>query len=394
MLKNIILFVVFFIFGCFHLYAEDEIEEIKIGTKHTIHSDILNEDREYWVHLPYNYNKGTKYNVLYVLDGDTSFNQTSIIVDNLTLHGKIPEFIVIAILNTDRARDLTPNNSTIDYQGNDTQTENTTGGAKNFFNFIKTELNPYIEKTYSTSGYKTLIGHSLGGLFTIYLYIDNPGFFNSYISIDPSLWWDNGIMNKSLREKILKNPDVSSSFYMSSANNKELGPDNMLPNQLEFMEILSNWPSDKTRAKREYFDNDDHGSVTFLSTYNGLSYIFDGYKLSYVEATENPEYLENHFVNISKKLGYEFKPTEAIINRLGYTYLFSKNDTENALKMFKMNVENNPLSAYARDSLGDAYKKNGNLEQAEENYKKAIQLDPDWPTPKRKLKELLEKTDK
>jgi len=40
------------------------------------------------------------------------------------------------------------------------------GGAANFLEFIEKELVPYVEANYPVTHFRTLIGHSYGGLFT------------------------------------------------------------------------------------------------------------------------------------------------------------------------------------------------------------------------------------
>ena len=171
---------------------------------------------------------------------------------------------------------------------------------------------------------------------------------------------------------------------MSSANNFPDPKGIMHPNQIEFMKHLSSWKTDSLIVKNEYFENDDHGSVDLISFYNGLQFIFDGYKLNY--------YINNHYEKFAKKLGHKFSPTESVINRLGYTYLFEKNDAEQALKMFKSNIENYPNSSNAYDSIADAYKELGNREMTIKSYEKAIELDPAYDPPRRKLEEYLKST--
>jgi len=53
-----------------------------------------------------------------------------------------------------------------------------------------------------------------------------------------------------------------------------------------------------------------------------------------------------------------------------------------------MNVEMNPQSANAHDSLGEAYMINGNKELAIKNYKKSLELNPDNTNAKEMLNKL------
>ena len=47
-------------------------EDICIGKKQSLHSAVLNEERNYWIHLPAGYEQDTtkRYPVIYLLDGD------------------------------------------------------------------------------------------------------------------------------------------------------------------------------------------------------------------------------------------------------------------------------------------------------------------------------------
>ena len=63
------------------------------------------------------------------------------------------------------------------------------------------------------------------------------------------------------------------------------------------------------------------------------------------------------------------------INRLGYIYLNEK-EYKKAIELFKRNVLLFPKSYNVFDSLGEAYKENGDIELAIQNYEKAARLNP------------------
>ena len=79
------------------------------------------------------------------------------------------------------------------------------GGGRNFLDFIEKELVPYIDKNYRTEPTRTLVGHSLGGLLAVNSYIDENSLFDDYLSIDPSIWWD----DKTMLEKVNSIPQSS-----------------------------------------------------------------------------------------------------------------------------------------------------------------------------------------
>src|SRR5438045_4499257 len=84
-------------------------EILSIGESRRIHSNQVNEDREYKVYLPgsYRWAQDKRYPVLYLLDGDSHFFHTAAAVDFLSGQGEIPEMIVVAIASTVRVRDFT-----------------------------------------------------------------------------------------------------------------------------------------------------------------------------------------------------------------------------------------------------------------------------------------------
>jgi len=74
------------------------------------------------------------------------------------------------------------------------------------------------------------------------------------------------------------------------------------------------------------------------------------------------------------------------MNNLGYSYL-GENKLEEALMVFKLNVETFPKSWNVYDSYGEALMKNGNTDLAIKNYKKSLEINPD----NQGAKEMLEK---
>ena len=67
---------------------------------------------------------------------------------------------------------------------------------------------------------------------------------------------------------------------------------------------------------------------------------------------------------------------EAILNRLGYQYLYFWGDGEVAIALLRLAIELYPESANAHDSLGEAYLLAGENELAAVNYRRSLELDP------------------
>jgi len=155
--------------------------KIVTGEKHIIHSEIIGEDKEYWIHLPIDYdNSSDKYPVLYITDGDEHFFLASGLTEFMSSQFIIPEFIVVAIFHKDRNHDLTPTHCLTDINGFKSDAAKISGGGEKLLQFIEKELIAEIDKKYRTYSYRVLAGHSLGGLFCMYAYVNRSDLFKGF----------------------------------------------------------------------------------------------------------------------------------------------------------------------------------------------------------------------
>jgi len=74
-------------------------------------------------------------------------------------------------------------------------------------------------------------------------------------------------------------------------------------------------------------------------------------------------------------------------NNYGYLLLRQK-QYDKAIVKFKKQIEMAPDRANPYDSLGDAYRAAGRTEEAKQQYKKALQIDPNFKASRKKLEEL------
>jgi len=82
---------------------------------------------------------------------------------------------------------------------------------------------------------------------------------------------------------------------------------------------------------------------------------------------------------------YDF--TERSLNEFGAS-LMAKGKNDDAVRIFQLNVQQNPNSSFAYSSLADAYAAAGQKDLAIQNYEKAIQLEPRNHDAEEKLKGL------
>ena len=333
---------------------------IKIGEKHTLHSNILNEERPYWIYLPPDYNNKTyapaKYPVVYLLDGDMTFHAFTGIMQYLSKlpYPLIPQMIVVGIPNTNRTRDLTPSKAgRTAYFNKEEQLYKDSGGNDDFFSFIKDELNTAIEKKYRTNGYRILVGHSFGGLTVINALLKQSSFFNAFVAIDPSLWWDNELMKKEF-SAIPKNRDFSGKSLFIARANKTLTPQDtttdMQRSILAFQQSLENNSLTGLRYKTQFYQNEDHGTISVPAAYDALKFIFDGYLIQVKQAVFQPAIVSESFKKLSLKHNFRFDPPESYLDWMG-NYATSIGQKENALKFFQMNLDLYPQSLNAKKKV-------------------------------------------
>jgi hypothetical protein len=366
-LKNIffILFILWF-HTCFSQVP------IVVGQSQVIHSNILDENRTYQVYLPESYQQAVdrKYPVLYVLDGESNLLHTVGSVSFLSSKGEIPELIVVAITSTVRIRDFTQTDWSSHWVGG--------GGAKNFKSFLSKELIQKIEKDFRTNGFRILSGHSASGQFVLYNLTTEPSLFNAYFAISPSLDWDNNLPQRSLEESFSKTDSLKAFFYFAWSDDSG----GALADDQKLFETLATKSPKGFRWVGKGFPDETHGSITLLAQINALRELYKGYRLHNDLLVNGLGFAEKHFQDVSKEVGYTIPVPEDIINNFAYEEL-NKGNIQEAIKLFKHNIKQNPNSANAFDSITDAYEKAGMLNEAMASIEKAVELANKFNNPNR-----------
>ncbi|SEO23331.1 alpha/beta hydrolase-fold protein [Niastella yeongjuensis] len=315
--------------------AQDQVTQVD-----SLYSQILQEQRLLHIVFPKNYNPAStdKYEILYCLDDITGF--ITLEWGMLQWEGFIPKnMILVGITNPKpngvnmRDRDFTP-----------TKTRENTGGATSFLSFIKKELIPYINKKYNGSNDgNVLYGGSLGGLFVIHAFLNDPDLFTSYIAIDPSLWWNDFLLTQTAAGKLDSNKVLRNTLYIAGREGnayQEMGVaamDSVLrrkaPKGLDWTCVA--------------YRNETHYSANFKGFWDGLKFSYGGFYAS------TGGYATSRKITIKPKGGIVLKNVPfslTCFNLMANRYLhFTTNGTEPTLSSPTLDGDETRISL-VRDS--------------------------------------------
>jgi predicted alpha/beta superfamily hydrolase len=202
--------------------AEEKAAPLVIGDTFTIDSKILGETRRINVYLPPGYaeSRDARVPVLYMPDGGMAedFLHVAGLVQISVANGTMRPFLLVGIENTQRRRDLTGPTK----MERDKKIAPQVGGSEAFRRFIRDELMPRVRGRYRTTQEAAIVGESLAGLFVVETFLLEPELFDTYIAIDPSLWWNHQELVKSAAERLRSRPNLEKTLYLASSDEKEL----------------------------------------------------------------------------------------------------------------------------------------------------------------------------
>lgn len=191
----------------------------------SLYSRLLKEDRDYFVHLPEDYEAHPlrRYPVIYVLDGYSQSLHTTATATVLSRIGVFPGAIVVGIPNqgnSGRQRDYTPPGMLQDAGAPDSPR----GKADVFLGFLRQELIPAIEGKFRASEVRILVGNSRGGLFVVYALTADPNLFTAVHAHSPAMWRDDAAILPTLESFLRTHPALEGIFFLSlgSAENAKM----------------------------------------------------------------------------------------------------------------------------------------------------------------------------
>lgn len=156
-----------------------------------------------------------------------------------------------------------------------------------FLAFLEEEVKPFIESRYDVAEEgSTLFGSSLGGLFTLYAFLKEPGAFDAYIATSPAIWWG-GEMLFELEEALADAveagdgaQDIEAKLVLAVGGQEE-SP--QIPMLAQFKMVTNVRAMDDRLTSREYpsldltlfvLEGESHTSVVPVALTRGLRAVY------------------------------------------------------------------------------------------------------------------------
>lgn len=289
----------------------DNIQADKLGLDYEIkyiNSKLFGDERMLNIYVPENYSPNRKYPVIYLTDGSgTNFPAvkgyvTAFSQPNFKL---VPPSIVVGVVHKSRNEEL--------YNE---------GNGKHFTEYLLNEVMPYIESTYSTSGFNIMVGHSNGAEFNHTLLVRENNPFRGFISLSTSFYGTEDI--KGNLPSFLNDYNGKKMYYFI-ANGTYDSPDRYQAG-LTFDSLYQHNTNSKIDFKSQTYKA-NHQTIVPLGLYDGLQFIFRDYSDLDVYPTIY-DYAQNYLKNVKENYGIEGQITRDELEGYVLNLMKTKNKKE------------------------------------------------------------------
>lgn len=345
---------------CFNLGAQVK--------KEIFESFKLQERRGVSYYFPEDYSDEKKYPLIVVLDAEYLFD---IVVANAKFyskHHRMPQAIIVGI---DQAED--------DIRWEDCDFEQTTGlptekGAQ-FYEFLGTELIPYLETNYNIAPFKMFAGYDITANFGNYFLFKDKSLFNSYLSISPVLATE---MESRVPSRL---SDLNQEIFYNIILEKEKTEDRQ-----RILQMNNAIKSIDKETLHYFFDEYNDADHVSIAAY-GISKAFDNvfkifrpispkeYKTEILTSDEPVfKYLEDRYNMIENLLGFK-KPVELNDIMAIYAACLKKEDIESLKPLAELCKKQFPDTMLGFYFEGEYYEELGEPKKAFKTFEKAFQME-------------------
>lgn len=263
--------------------AEIGVVTLSNSARYSLYSEEINQTYIIDVALPQTYRAGDSgYPVLYVTDGIPLFNLVASNMQLLALGG-VQESVVVGISYEGnfmdqlvlRERDMTPTNDpewdSLAHQSGFLPEEMKSGGAELFLQFIERQVKPLINSNFRIhEDSETLLGHSNGGLFGLYVLFTQPDAFENYVLTSPATGWHDGVIFAMENDFATGRTDLSKKLFLAAGSLEP--PTDAYTKRLYDALVSRNYGG--LNVEYTLFEGETHTSVAGAALNRGIRYIY------------------------------------------------------------------------------------------------------------------------
>ncbi|APG64269.1 hypothetical protein LPB136_02295 [Tenacibaculum todarodis] len=331
-------------------------------------SKELRSTRDLKIYLPEGYQKDSinNYPLAIIIDGEHLFDTYVASSKLFSMTDKAPKQIVVGIqINKTREEDTYFDENT--YQ--------LTGGNVKFLRFIKNEILPFMEGSYRTSPFISIIGQGSSVNLVTQFLNEKPPIFNAYIAINPLFAPNITAKTMSFQVDKFEKEDNTFYLYINDAPFFSKEKKKPLPELKTYLSSIS--------AKNFHFKYDEMNSESYISSLGeaiprAMDKIFETYgsittkefeeKIKALEPSDAIAYLENKYLDIDFLFGSNLGIREKDIFIIE-DVIIDKEDGD-----YLRNFGEMILNVYPRSHIGDYYvglyfEKKGKMSLALESYR-------------------------
>ncbi len=328
----------------------------------------LQERRDVSYYFPEDYTEEKKYPLIVVMDAEYLFDLVVANVKFQSRLGRMPKAIVVGV---DQGKN--------DIRWEDCAYEQDTGlpsdKGKMFYEFLGTEIIPYLETSYNIAPFKMFIGYDITANFGNYYLFKDRSLFNSYVSISP-------ILAPEMENRVpARLSALDQEIFYNVIVEKEASDDRQL-----ILQMNHNINSITKESLHYFFDeyeNADHVSVVAYGIGKAFDNVFKifrpispkEYKTEIITSDEPAfKYLEDRYALIEKLFGFE-KPVELNDIMAIYAACRKKDDFESLKPLADLCKDQYPETMMGFYFEGEYYEELGEPKKAFKTFEKAFQME-------------------
>jgi hypothetical protein len=336
--------------------------------KEIFESFKLQERRDVSYYFPEDYSEEKSYPLIVVLDAEYLFD---LVVANTKFQSRFDRMPQAIVVGVDQGKN--------DIRWDDCDYEEVSGlpteKGKMFYEFLGTELIPYLETSYNIAPFKMFVGYDITANFGNYYLFKDKSFFNSYVSISPVLATE---MENRVPERLLALDQV---IFYNVIVEKEATDDRQ--RILQMNHSINSIDKETLHYFFDEYESADHVSIAAYGISKAFDNVFsifrpittDEYKTKILTSDEPVfSYLENRYNTIENLFGFK-KPVELNDIMAIYAACRKKEDFESLKPLAELCKKEFPETMMGFFFEGEYYEEIGEPKKAFKTFEKAFQME-------------------